>query len=163
VRIIRSITLFLGGLICIVAMLVAGVLLLSDQQSVRAALRPRLEKLLSDSLRLDVKIGDISGLSLWKGVRVTGISAVPTWSIAPQVVLRGRISLQNLDYLGAPGTSPGSSNREDIDRLFQLSALWTPLRLTEFTFSIETGQRTSNQAFAGYKYDAISVLATRYF
>ena len=96
-------------------------------------------------------------------VRETGISVVPTWSIAPQVVLRGRISLQNLDYLGGPGTTAGSSSREDKDRLFQLSALWTPLRLSELAFTVETGRRTSNQAFADYKYDAISVLATRYF
>lgn len=96
-------------------------------------------------------------------VRVTGISVVPTWSIAPQVVLRGRISLQNLDYLGDPGTSAGTIGREDKDRLFQLSALWTPWRLTELAFAVETGRRTSNQAFADYKYDAISVLATRYF
>src|SRR5258707_12765453 len=66
--------LLIAGLVGVVGLLVAAVLLLSDQQSVRAALRPRLEKLLSDSLRLDVKIGDISGLSLWKGVRVSGVS-----------------------------------------------------------------------------------------
>jgi exopolysaccharide biosynthesis operon protein EpsL len=96
-------------------------------------------------------------------VRVTGISVVPTWSVAPQVVLRGKISLQTLEYLGDSGTSSGSSGREDKDRLYQISALWTPLRLTELGFTIETGRRTTNQAFAGYKYDAISVLATRYF
>jgi exopolysaccharide biosynthesis operon protein EpsL len=96
-------------------------------------------------------------------VRVTGISAAPTWSVAPQVALRGKISLRTLDYLGDTGTSTGSSGREDKERLYQLSALWTPMRLTELAFTIETGRRTSNQAFDDYKYDAISFLATRYF
>ena len=96
-------------------------------------------------------------------VRVTGISVVPTWSIAPQVVLRGKISRQTLNYQGDPGILAVMNRREDKDRLYQLSALWTPLRLTELAFSVETGRRTSNQAFAGYKYEAISVLVTRYF
>ena len=96
-------------------------------------------------------------------MRVTGISVVPTWSIAPQVVLRGKISRQTLNYQGDPGILAVMNRREDKDRLYQLSALWTPLRLTELAFSVETGRRTSNQAFADYKYEAISVLVTRYF
>ena len=96
-------------------------------------------------------------------VRVTGISVVPTWSVAPQVVLRGKISRQTLNYLGDPGILAVINNREDKDRLVQLSVLWTPLRLTELAFNVETGRRTSNQAFADYKYDATSVLVTRYF
>ena len=96
-------------------------------------------------------------------VRVTGISVVPTWSIAPRVVLRGKISQQTWSYQGDPGILAVINRREDKDRLYQLSALWTPLRLTELAFTVETGRRTSNQTFADYKYDAISVLATRYF
>ena len=96
-------------------------------------------------------------------VRVTGISVVPTWSVAPQVVLRGKISRQTLNYLGDPGILAVINSREDKDRLVQLSVLWTPLRLTELAFNVETGRRTSNQAFADYKYDATSVLVTRYF
>ncbi len=96
-------------------------------------------------------------------VRVTGISVVPTWSIAPQVVLRGKISQQTLTYIGDPGIVAISEGREDKDRLVQVSALWTPLRLTELAFTVETGRRSSNQAFADYKYDATSILVTRYF
>lgn len=73
-RILRWITIAIAGLIGLVVLLVAAVLLLSDRQTVRAALRPRLETLLSDSLRLDVRITDIAGLSVFKGVRVTGVT-----------------------------------------------------------------------------------------
>lgn len=96
-------------------------------------------------------------------VRVTGISVVPTWSIAPQVVLRGKISHQTLVYQGDSGNPAVTARREDKERLLQVSALWTPLRLTELAFSVENGRRTSNQAFTDYKYKAISVLVTRYF
>jgi exopolysaccharide biosynthesis operon protein EpsL len=95
--------------------------------------------------------------------RITGISVVPTWSIAPKVVLRGKISLQTLNYVGDPGVFAVTNHREDKDRLYQLSALWTPLRLTELTLTVESGRRTSNQVFADYKYEAISVLVARYF
>jgi len=74
VRILRLITIAVAGLSGLVVLLVAAVLVLSDRQGVRAALRPRLETLLSDALRLDVKITDIAGLTLWKGVRVTGVT-----------------------------------------------------------------------------------------
>jgi hypothetical protein len=74
VRILRLTLLAIAGLLGVVVLLVVAALLLSDQPAVRAAVRPRLEKLLSDSLRLDVKIGEIQGLSLWKGVRVAGVS-----------------------------------------------------------------------------------------
>jgi hypothetical protein len=94
-------------------------------------------------------------------VRVTGISVSPIWSITPQVALRGKVSRDNLDYLG--NATASANNREDKDRLYQISALWTPLRLTELDFSIETGRRTSNQLNADYKYTATSILFTRYF
>jgi hypothetical protein len=74
VRVLRWMTIAIAGLVGLVVLLVAAVLLLSDRPGVRAALRPRLETLLSQALRLDVKIGDIAGLSVWKGVRVTGVS-----------------------------------------------------------------------------------------
>jgi exopolysaccharide biosynthesis operon protein EpsL len=96
-------------------------------------------------------------------VRVTGISVAPTWSITPSVAIRGKISRETLNYLGDPGVVPVIDRREDKDRLYQISALWTPLRLTEFTLAVETGRRTSNQAFVDYKYNAVSVLGTRYF
>lgn len=96
-------------------------------------------------------------------VRVTGISLVPTWSIAPQIALRGKISWETWNFVGDPGIVAVVNRREDKVRLYQLTALWTPLRLTELDFTVETGRRSSNQAFADYKYDAISVLATRYF
>lgn len=73
-RILRWITLGIVGLIGLVVLVVAGVLLSSDRESVRSALRPRLETLLSDALRLDVKIGDLAGLSLWKGIRVRDVT-----------------------------------------------------------------------------------------
>ena len=96
-------------------------------------------------------------------VRVTGISVVPTWSITPQVVLRGKISQQTLVYQGDSANPAVTDRRKDKERLLQLSALWTPLRLTELAFSVENGRRTSNQAFTDYTYKAISVLVTRYF
>lgn len=73
-RLLRLMILSLAGLALLVVLLVGGALLLIDRPGVRAALRPRLETLLSDALRLDVKIGDIAGLSLTKGVRVTGVT-----------------------------------------------------------------------------------------
>ncbi|MBC8007781.1 MAG: outer membrane beta-barrel protein [Prolixibacteraceae bacterium] len=96
-------------------------------------------------------------------VRVTGLSVVPTWSLTPQLALRGRIAYETRDYVGDPGLGAVVVAREDKDTVFQISALWTPLRLTELIMTLETGKRTSNQMFADYDYNAISVLATRYF
>jgi len=96
-------------------------------------------------------------------VSVTGLSIAPTWSLTPQVALRGRIAYETRDYAGDPGLGAVATQREDKDTVYQISALWTPLRLTEFIMTLESGKRTSNQAFADYKYEAISILATRYF
>ena len=96
-------------------------------------------------------------------VRLTGISVVPTWSITPQMVLRGRVMYWTRNYLGDPGIVPITERREDKDHVYQISALWTPRRLTELVFMVESGRRTSNQAFADYKYGAASILVTRYF
>jgi exopolysaccharide biosynthesis operon protein EpsL len=95
--------------------------------------------------------------------RITGISVVPTWSVAPKVVLRGKISFQTWSYVGTTRISGVANDREDKDRLYQISALWTPLKLTELTFSVESGRRTSNQALADYQYESTSILVTRYF
>ncbi|MBY0279835.1 hypothetical protein K2Z84_31250, partial [Candidatus Binatia bacterium] len=73
-RVLRWMTITIAGLVALVVLLVGSVLLLSDRPAVRAAIRPRLETLLSQALRLDVRIDDIAGLTLWKGVRATGVS-----------------------------------------------------------------------------------------
>ncbi len=96
-------------------------------------------------------------------VRVTGLSVTPTWSLTPQVALRGKIAYETRDYAGDPGLGAVAAQREDKDTVFQITALWTPLRLTELIMTLESGKRTSNQRFADYDYNAISLLATRYF
>ena len=73
-RVLRWMTMTIAGLLGLAALLVVAILLLSDRPAVRAALRPRLETLLSQVLRLDVRIDDVTGLSLAKGVRATGVS-----------------------------------------------------------------------------------------
>jgi len=65
--------------------------------------------------------------------------------------------------VGDPGIVPVIERREDKDRLYQISALWTPLRLTELALVVESGRRTSNQASAEFKYEATSFLVTQYF
>ena len=108
------------------------------------------------------ELSDFQNLSA-NYVRVTGVSIIPTWSVAPKLALRGKISYETLDYLGDPGLTAPTTAREDKDRIYQVSLLWTPLRLTELDFNLETGRRTSNQALAGFNYNAISFLLTRYF
>lgn len=96
--------------------------------------------------------------------RVTGISLVPTWSLSSQFALRGRVSWQTYNFVGNPGiVAPTTDQRVDKVRLYQISGLWTPLRLTELALTLESGKRTSNRAFVDYKYNSIGVLATRYF
>ena len=113
-------------------------------------------------------------LSIWREIaefqdltanyaRLTGVSVAPTWSVTPKVALRGKISLQTWNYVGNPAGSTVANDREDKDRLYQVSALWTPLKLTELTLTVESGRRTSNTAFVDYKYEATSVFITRYF
>jgi len=96
-------------------------------------------------------------------VRATGVSFVPRWSITRQVVLQGKISYENRDYVGDPGLVPIAEPRKDKDNLYQIAALWTPLRLTELALTLESGRRSSNQAFAEYKYEATSLVVTHYF
>jgi len=95
--------------------------------------------------------------------RITGFSISPTWSIMPKLALRGTIARDQLEYLGNPGLAAVAGDRQDIDHRYQISALWTPLRLTELTLNLENGRRTSNTALADFKYNAASVLATLYF
>jgi autotransporter translocation and assembly factor TamB len=73
-RTLRLVALAVAGLLGLVVLLAAAAVLLSDLPAVRAALRPRLETLLSDALRLQVRIGELTGLSLWRGVRVEDVT-----------------------------------------------------------------------------------------
>ncbi|HEY8516043.1 MAG TPA: translocation/assembly module TamB domain-containing protein [Candidatus Binatia bacterium] len=73
-RTLRYVVIALAGLIGLVVLLLAGVLLVSDVSGVRATLRPRLETLLSEALRLQVRIGELSALSLWRGVRAQDVT-----------------------------------------------------------------------------------------
>ena len=95
--------------------------------------------------------------------RETGFSVVPTWSLTPKVVLRGKIHFADRSYVGDPGLVAAAQERKDKDQIYQVSALWTPLRLTEFAFSLESGKRTSNLMFVDYQYELVSVLGTLYF
>ena len=96
-------------------------------------------------------------------VRATGVSFVPLWSMTRQVALRGKISYENRRYVGDTGFVPVTAQREDKDQIYQISALWTPVRLTELAWTVESGRRTSNQVFADYKYEATSLVVTHYF
>jgi exopolysaccharide biosynthesis operon protein EpsL len=108
------------------------------------------------------ELADFQGLTA-NYERITGFSISPTWSVTPKVALRGTISRDELEYLGNPGLASVANDRKDTDYRYQVSALWTPLRLTELTVNIENGHRTSNTAFGDFKYNAGSVLLTRYF
>ena len=96
-------------------------------------------------------------------VRSTGISLAPTWSLTPKTSLRAKASYVTDKFLGDPGIVVVTNSREDKSRIYQLSALWSPLRQTNVTLALETGERTSNQQFVDYKYQAISVTALRSF
>ncbi|MEW6271032.1 MAG: hypothetical protein AB1689_17250, partial [Thermodesulfobacteriota bacterium] len=73
-RMLRLVVIALAGLLGVVVVALAAVLLLSDLPAARAALRPRLETLLSDALRLQVRIGDLTELSVWRGVRAENVT-----------------------------------------------------------------------------------------
>jgi hypothetical protein len=96
-------------------------------------------------------------------VRETGISVTPSWSITPQIVLKGKGSYAVRRYVGDPGLVTVSERREDKDRSIQIAALWTPQRLTELSLTTEAGRRTSNQAFADFKYESVSLGVAFYF
>jgi len=90
-------------------------------------------------------------------VQITGISVIPTWSVTPNVSLQGKIARLSDKYLGDPGIVPVTSDREDTERIYQIAVLWTPIRRTTLTFSVEKGERTSNIPVFSYDYRTIGV------
>lgn len=96
-------------------------------------------------------------------VRVTGISIIRIWSYTQQLFFRGKAAYMDRRYVGDPGIVPVIDRRHDRDYFYQVSALWTPLRLTEFALTLETSKRTSNADFSDCKYDSIGISATRHF
>ncbi len=95
--------------------------------------------------------------------RTTGIGIFPAWSVMPKLVLQGKAAYQMREYLGSSGISPVAGRREDQERLFQIAAVWTPLRLTKLIAAVEAGDRNSNQALADYEYRSVSLSAIRTF
>jgi hypothetical protein len=93
-------------------------------------------------------------------MRSTGVGIFPAWSVVPKLVLQGKAAYQTRIYLGDLGTSAG---REDQERVFQVAAVWTPLRMTKLIFAVETGDRNSNQALADYEYHSVGLAAIRTF
>jgi hypothetical protein len=81
----------------------------------------------------------------------------------PKLVLQGKAAYQTRDYLGNNAFSTAAGVREDQERLFQLAAVWTPLRLTKLVFALEAGDRNSNEALADYDYYAAGLTAIRTF
>ncbi|HVY06915.1 MAG TPA: outer membrane beta-barrel protein [Burkholderiales bacterium] len=96
-------------------------------------------------------------------VRITGWSIIPTWSYSQNIAFRGKVAYMDRKYVGDPGIAPVTERRNDKDYIYQVSALWTPLRLTELALTLETGKRTSNVDFADFKYNSIGASVTRYF
>lgn len=72
-RISRVLTFAALGVLAVLV-IVAALLVALDLPAVRTALRPRLETLLSSALGLDVRIGAVDGLSLWRGARVSDVA-----------------------------------------------------------------------------------------
>jgi exopolysaccharide biosynthesis operon protein EpsL len=96
-------------------------------------------------------------------VRTTGVGLFPAWSVVPKLVLQARLLYQTRDYLGVPADPAATEAREDQERMAQLAAIWTPLRLTKVIFMAETGNRDSNQAFADYDYYSFGIGLMRIF
>ena len=59
----------------------------------------------------------------------------------PKLVLQGKAPCQARDYIGNSAFTPTAGQRKDQERLFQVAAVWTPLRLTNLIFAVETGDR----------------------
>jgi exopolysaccharide biosynthesis operon protein EpsL len=102
---------------------------------------------------------DLSGTYM----RTTGIGLFPAWSVTPRLVLQGKAAYQKRDYPGNPAFAAAAGVRQDQERLFQLAAVWTPLRLTKLVFALESGDRNSNQALADYDYRSAALTAIRTF
>ena len=102
---------------------------------------------------------DVSGGYL----RATGVGFFPAWSVTPKLVLQAKAQYQQLDYFGDALLVANTGQRKDQERLYQLAAVWTPLRLTKFIFAVETGNRNSNQSLGDYDYRSVGVSAIRTF
>lgn len=102
---------------------------------------------------------DLSGTYM----RTNGIGIFPAWSVTPKLVLQGMAAHQTRDYVGDLALTTGGGQREDRERLLQIAAVWTPLRLTKLVFALESGDRTSNQALADYDYYSAAFTAIRTF
>jgi len=96
-------------------------------------------------------------------IQATGFSLAPTWSVTPQIMLQAKASWETDKFLGDPGIVVVTNAREDKARIYNISAIWSPLRQTSVTLSLESGERTSNQLFVDYKYQSITVTAMRTF
>jgi exopolysaccharide biosynthesis operon protein EpsL len=96
-------------------------------------------------------------------VETTGGSVSPVWSVTPNVSLQGKVSYQTGKFLGDPGIVPVTNPRRDKERIYQVSALWSPLRKTNVTLTLEKGERTSNHAFVDYRYEGVTLVGTRRF
>lgn len=96
-------------------------------------------------------------------VRSTGFGLFPAWSVTPKLVLQGRAMYQQRDYFGNVAFVTASGQREDKDRMLQVAAIWSPLRLTKLVFAVERGDRDSNVAFADFDYYMVSVGILRTF
>jgi hypothetical protein len=90
-------------------------------------------------------------------VQITGISVIPTWSVTPNVSLQGKVAHLSDKYLGNPGFVTVTNDRSDTERIYQVAILWTPIRRTTLTLSVEDGERTSNQPGFSYDYRTIGV------
>jgi exopolysaccharide biosynthesis operon protein EpsL len=108
---------------------------------------------------------ELSGFEDFSGtyMRTTGIGIFPAWSVVPKLVLQGKAAYQTRDYIGSSPFSPSTGQREDQERLFQLAAVWTPLRLTKLILAVESGDRNSNQTLADYDYYSLGLAAIRTF
>ena len=108
---------------------------------------------------------ELTGFEDFSGnyMRTTGIGLFPAWSVMPKLVLQGKAAYQTRDYIGDSAFTPTAGQREDQERLFQIAAVWTPLRLTKLIVAIETGDRKSNQPLADYDYQSMSLSAIRTF
>jgi len=108
---------------------------------------------------------ELTGFEDFSGnyMRTTGIGLFPAWSVMPKLVLQGKAAYQTRDYIGDSAFTPTAGQREDQERLFQIAAVWTPLRLTKLIVAVETGDRKSNQALADYDYQSMSLSAIRTF
>lgn len=108
---------------------------------------------------------ELSGFEDFSGtyMRTTGIGIFPAWSVVPKLILQGKAAYQTRDYIGSSAFSPTTEEREDKERLLQIAAVWTPLRLTKLILAVEMGDRDSNQPLVDYEYQSVGLSAIRTF